>query len=410
MPIKTNKAIIRKERTPAKRKADIPKRAITFSDLIKFIGVLAVFIPLMTVILQYRQSFLQKKDENFRSTVEKLYSEDTEKRLAAASSLGTFVIKGKRYYNEALDLLINRLSLELDYNVLNAIRGSLNKIEKKEEFRKIIEKLLSIERNFWKQEPVLDEWQDKAKEAYEESKERFLEEINLIDNNESNSEREILCNLKKEMNLKWQIYYDREKDYYELDMHQRVIWDFLATFLRVTKYQHIERLIFSQNRFDDVGMVEVDLSNSDIKYSSFNWSEIDYSKFDNSFILHTTFDNVTFLKTSFVDTKIILSFFILSTLNDVDFTGTVFKEVFFIGSDLTGAKYNNTEGLKPIHFYETENVDKAIFDPAFKKELDEKLGSITEDEFIRYFDNITEFTEWDIERAHDVLNELKKQR
>ena len=104
---------------------------INFTDLVMLIGVIALFVPLMTAILQYRQSIQQQLDKNFRSIVANLSAEKKEDRIAAASSLGTFIKKGGKFYSVSIDVLINTISIERDHNVLNAMRGSLEKIDKK---------------------------------------------------------------------------------------------------------------------------------------------------------------------------------------------------------------------------------------------------------------------------------------
>lgn len=390
----------------AKRKKEVSKRAITFSDLIKFIGVLAVFLPVWKVILQYRQSIQQGMDENFRAIVERLSSEDKEKRLAAASSIGTFIIKGGKFHDDAIDILINKISIELDYNVLNTIRGSLKKIEK-EDYKKLIDKLLGIERTFFIQQSLLKDWRDNAKSTYEESKEKFLERADLVENNELDVEKQILSNLKNEMNLKWKIHYERERDYNELLMHHEVLIKFLSIFLRVTEYHHIEGLKFFRNTLEGVQMLNLNLSNSDIKYTVFYDQGIWNTKFDNSAMFAAWYENIDFMNTSFTNCKISHSFFNHSTLPNVDFTGSEFKHVFFIGSDLTKTKFNNVEGLEPINFFAAENWDKAIFDPEFKNELEEKLENITEDEFIEYFENIVELSDEIKKELYSALDNVR---
>ncbi len=150
------------------------KRSFEILNVIKFVGGLAVFIPLMTGILQYRQSVQQEQDKNFRAVVGKLSSANREERLAAAANMGTFIKKDGKYYNESADILINRLSIELDYNVLNAIRASLERIEK-EDYEKVIEKMLGIERNIFIQEYALRLRRDDAKNRYGQSVGEFAD-------------------------------------------------------------------------------------------------------------------------------------------------------------------------------------------------------------------------------------------
>lgn len=119
------------------------KREITLSVIIKYIGMIAIIIPLLLGYFEYRRSVQQDNDNNFRIVIEKLSSDKITERLAAATSLGTYLKFGDDYYEEALDILINTLSIELDYNILNAIRGSLEKVGISER-KRIIQQLLNM--------------------------------------------------------------------------------------------------------------------------------------------------------------------------------------------------------------------------------------------------------------------------
>ncbi len=127
---------------------------LTFTELAALIGAIALFIPLMTAILQYGQSVQQEYEKSFRAIVEKLSAGKKEERIAAASSLGTFIKKSSftrgrgKFYDESIDVLVNTISIELDHHVLNAIRSSLEKIEKKD-YGEVIQRLLAIDINFF---------------------------------------------------------------------------------------------------------------------------------------------------------------------------------------------------------------------------------------------------------------------
>lgn len=143
------------------------------ATVLKVLAGLAVLVPLAAGYFQYRQAVRQDMDNDFRAVIGKLSAENREERLAAASSIGTFIVKGGAYYDEATDILINRLSIELDYNVLNAVRGSLLKIEEPE-YKRVIEKILDIERNMFTQEYVLKTWLNEAEKSWVQSKTDYL--------------------------------------------------------------------------------------------------------------------------------------------------------------------------------------------------------------------------------------------
>jgi uncharacterized protein YjbI with pentapeptide repeats len=370
----------------SKTEGNDSKRTIAFLDVVKIIAGLAVFVPLMTGILQYRQSVQQNFDNSFRAVVEKLSSVNREERLASAANMGTFVKKDNKYYDEAVDILINRLSIELDYNVLNAIRASLERIQK-EDYEKVIDKLLAIERNIFIQDYALKLRRDNAKARYDQSAADFAEMERQVKQQSSEFGQTLLGILKQKMSQESESYQSKEVDYYELSLHKQVISDFLSVFLGITKSFPLGKLEFFRNSMERVTMMELNLSNSKIGGSSFWVSNILDTKFDGSTIVETFFSNSTLTKSSFVKCRITASFYDQAYLRNVDFSESEFSDVFFTGSDLAGARFTGAKGLKPIYFYAAQNLDKAVFEPDFKAMLDEKLGTITEDELRNYITN-----------------------
>jgi hypothetical protein len=281
------------------------KKVFELSDLLKILGALAVFIPLVTGVIQYRQSVRQELDKNFQSIVENLSSQDREKRLAAAANMGTFIKKGSYWpyvftksggenTDNAIDILINRLSTELDYNVLNAIKGSLLKMDK-EGYKKNIEKILGINRNMFIQNYAIDTWKkDSQKEYYE--KEKLYKDLVLMGKKE---DRVVLDNIKEEMEIKKGIYFDREKDYLELKMHKQVTADFISVIFlevkkEVTKKSPIEELDFYQNSLNNALIIGLNLNKSKFEKSALSASTIEDTKFDNSTIIDTVFTRSDF--------------------------------------------------------------------------------------------------------------------
>ncbi len=362
-----------------------------FKVVATLIGIATFLISFMTAIIQYRQFVQQEMDKNFRAVVENLSSVEKEKRLAAASSTGTFIsspgtfiMKGDKYYQEAIDILVNRLSIELDYNVLNAIKGSLEKVAPKD-FVLVINKLQDIDRSFLVQKYALTNWSKAARENYEESSQNYREAVLSYQANSTAADREIIKNLKKFMNSKWKESVQRQSAFDELSMHQQVISDFLSNFLNITKNYPIEGLDFFRNSMNSASLMELEIRKSRIKDSTISSSNIWYTKFDESIIDSTYFSYSHIKETSFIGCKINTSFFNESNLIRVDFSGSELNNVFFIGSDLTGSKFTEIKGIKPVYFYKAKNIDKAIFEPSFKKVLAET--KITDQQFIEYIHN-----------------------
>lgn len=370
-------------------------------------GALAVFIPAMAGLFQYRQSIQQSQDKNFRSEIEKLTSTNQEERLAAATNLGTFIIKGNRFYNEAIDILINRTSVELDYNVMGAMVASLRRVEKNE-YRTILQKLLDIDRNFFIRRYPLKKWRDQADKDLQKVENNFkqIEELNA--KSPMKLYNSMLENFKNEMKDKWDVFLQREKDFQELGMHTQAITDFVSSFICVvSKNVAITGLEFNQNSLNNAVMENANLLKCIIKASAFSASQIKETQFIETSIFNTVFTFSGLAGSSFRNCSIISSLFDQTNLNNVNFQGSEFTDVFFVGSDLFGANFRGTKGLKVEHFYKARNLDKAVFDKAFAKELQQKLYSIDENTFSQHV-NTSSLTNQRVDALLLTLKELKE--
>lgn len=377
-----------------------PLKGETLATLLKVLAGLAVFVPLLAAYFQYRQSVRQDLDNDFRTVVTQLSSENREERLAAASSTGTFIVKGGPYYNEAIDILINRLSIELDYNVLNAVRGSLLKIDEAE-YKRVIEQILDIDRNIFNQEYVLEIWRDDAKKNWEESKKIY----SSLEEEASNSDlkNDMLLNQKKQINDYQNTYLNLKKEFDELSRHKQVAADFLSSlFSKVTRLAPIENLEFSNNSLNYVNMSELNLINSAFRSSALSASNITHSNFNGSIITNTTFGYSNLTGSRLNNCRIEASLFNQANLTKADFSDSELKDVFFVGAELNGTKFTGTKGLKTIYFYRADNIDQAIFDSDFKKQLEKDLSAISENEFKAYVEN-SELTN---QRVEEIFNAI----
>jgi len=345
---------------------NIKGKKISFSDpgIVKIIGAIAVFIPLMTGILQYRDSTQQKIGNDFRSVVEKLSAKEREIRLASVSSMGTFIKKGifkskEKYYDETVDILINRISTELDYNVLNAIISSLERSDNTE-YRRIMEKLLAIERNIFVQENVL--------------KDRL---------------RELEISIPKEKDKKRIKLLKEEQE--ELKMHQQAVSYTISLFLSKVSKSHPEKIEFFRNSLNYVTIKGINLSNSVFDMSALSQSNILKTKFDGSKIEDTVFTFSNLTNSSFANCKEITdSLFDQVNLKDVDFSNSNFRDVFFAGSDLTNTNFTGVKGLHPEYFYKAKNIDKAKFDSEIETKIDGQQVKISADKFKQLTKNMSE--------------------
>jgi hypothetical protein len=327
----------------------VSERKLSFMDFVKFIGALGVIIPLLMGYFEYRRSVQQDIDNNFRNLVEKLSSEKIEERLAGATNLGTFVSNGDKYYNESIDILINAVAIEKDISVLNAIRGSLEKIDKKD-YKKVIQQLLVLDRNAFVYEYPLD-------------------------------------------------YLGLKEQYNELLIQKLLVAHFISTILTFTRTYPIDSLLIYQNSLSRLPLTDLSLKNSTIQHSAISSSIIINVDFSNSRILSSAFSFSKLYQCDFSNCNIESTLIDnVSRFDNTSFRGAVFKDVFFIGSDLRGVDFTRAQGLKPIYFYGAKNIDKAKFDVEFLRTLNE-LDAIDEIEFTDYVYN-SSLTE---QRMNEVL-------
>lgn len=372
----------------------------TFSNIMKVLGSLAIFIPLMTGIFQYRVSIHQKLDENFRSIAEELYSKDSEKRVAAASKMSTFLSKGifkNEYYYETIDILINRLSIEVDYHVVNAIIGSLKRIDDIKDFKEIIKKLLDRNRNLsiQKEVGVRDVGRLFSSNIVELSKTKgWLREKRMPVSHP---------NLIKETSNETSNYLESMKDYNALEIHRQVVTDAIITLLSSTKIdQKSFPTSFLYNNLNSTTIRGLNFENVNIRGSSLRATFIEETKFNHSVIENTDFTFSELADSDFVECSIKWSLFDHVDLKNVTFSKTKFTDVFFKDSDLTGVRFVGTEGLKAVYFYKAKNIDKAKFvDNVDKDRILEELKKITDDKFEKYVRNESTLT-------NHMQNELLK--
>jgi len=365
------------------------KREITLADVIKFIGVIGIVTPLLLGYFQYQRSVKQDKDNNFRVVVEKLSSEKKTDRLSAATNLGTYLISDGDYYEEAFDILINTVSIELDYNVLNAIRGSLAKVEASER-KRIVQKLLNIGRNTFIYEYPLKTWLGKAKANLKQSEDKIKLETILLSNDSKDVNKLILNPLAEDLKIKNEVKINIEKDYNELNIHELLVASFAGLFLSFSSTEPIENLEFYQNNFNYLVWLHFQIPKSRMENSAFSRMILSDVDLGGSEIIGNTFALSTFSNCSFAGSEITASDFSdIKVENEIDFSGAKFDDVFFLGAKLKNSNFKGALELKPIYFYGVEDKDLEYvqFDDEFRMKLDKELKLITQDQFIEYVEN-----------------------
>jgi uncharacterized protein YjbI with pentapeptide repeats len=358
------------------------KRGITLSDAIKFIGVIGIVTPLLLGYFQYQRSVQQDKDNNFRVWVEKLSSEKRADRISAATNLGTYLKTDDDYNEEALDVLINTVAIELDYNVLNAIRGSLEKAGVSERTR-INQKILDMDRDIFNFDYPLKTWLDSAKANLKLSENKLKYEALFLSNNSSDVVKLILNPLAEDLKIKNEIKINVERDYNELNARSLLFSTFITLSLELSRSNPIEGLSFYQNSFNYLVWLNFQIPNSKMENSAFSEMILTNIDLSRSKIIGTTFQGTNFTNCSFAGSEINATNFTGINVKDtIDFRGASFDDVFFQGSDLKYSNFKGATGLKPIYFYKVKNLGNVQFDDDFRRELENTF--ITDQQFINY--------------------------
>lgn len=379
------------------------KREYTLSDVIKFIGVIGIVTPLLLGYFQYQRSVQQDKDNNFRVWVEKLSSEKRADRISAATNLGTYLKTDDDYYEEALDVLINTVAIELDYNVLNAIRGSLEKAGVSERTR-INQKILDMDRDIFNFDYPLKTWLDSAKANLKLSENKLKYETLFLSNNSSDVIKLILNPLAEDLKIKNEIKINVERDYNELNARSLLFSTFITLSLELSRSNPIEGLSFYQNSFNYLVWLNFQIPNSRMENSAFSEMILTNIDLSGSTIIGTTFQGTIITNCSFAESEITATNFTNLYVKDgIDFSGAKFDDVFFQGSDLRYSNFIGAVGLKPIYFYKVKFLDEAQFDDDFRNELEN--ASVTDEQFILYVRN-SKLIEL---RANELINVLNEQ-
>ena len=339
-----------------------------YTDLFK--STLVIFLPLITAIItanyQYVITRWEESDKSYRQVVSDLTSDTVDKRIAAAASLGTYVKIGDRHLSETIDILTNRLFMEDNRNVRNSIIGSLKKIKDEPEYRQVLDHLLTINRTNFVQEYEFQRAADGAKYKYEDALEKYQQAKKDHAKNSDQSDQIILDNFRQQTEIKRRAYQTKLGAYDELKASNPAVTNMISVFLSEKHDQEIIGLDFFRSTMSDVLLTDLVLRDTKIKWTRFGLSVLTDSQLTNSTIERTYFDGSDLKNTNFAQSRISNTVISDALLINTSFANCKFKDVFFIGSDMQGANFIGATGLYPEYFYDTRNLDLAIFaDPSF---------------------------------------------
>lgn len=334
-------------------------------EIAGLITALGITIPLIIAVIQYRQTANQKEDSNFRSIIEKLSNKNMDVRTAAATSMGTFIGKKGKYESEAVAILCNRLLIELDYSVLNAIRGSILNVKNR---RKVFENLLLLEHLTLNKDKILrDQLENDSSDLERYSGNQNLKRDSVLYVNSLNH------------------FIQSTQNYHQSSMNNRVLSDFIGTYLQLLSTDSVvSDLRLFQNSLNSCILVGCKLKDCYMSHSAISDARLDSFIIGNSLIESTVFTGSNITRSTLKNNTMRECVFDQTFLVSVSFDSSTFRNVFFIGADLFDVSFRGVNGLNVLNFFMARNLTKAKFDSSFHALLFDSLKTITSSDVINY--------------------------
>lgn len=321
----------------------------TFTILAGVLGTVAAFY---SGFIRYRK---EKQIDMFRENIKSLFSEKRDEVLGAVATLGIYKSRNE-YEKNVIDVLINRLYGELDYDVTNAIADVLSQYNNADEFNYIFKRLIEINRNYFVQTyPIGSRKTDLETSFNKLNKE--LKEIGEKIKSEPGSKDELY---EARVKLIAKRYDEIQQQGYvhevKLKWHKVIMADTLGLLLYKAKLQNQSenlRLNFHQNDFNYAYHSGYDLVNSSFKNVAFGRGSLDEIKMRNVTIKDSTFDYSWFRKCRFTGGTIDSTLMTVQEMVEVVFEDVSFNDTFFIGVRFVNCRFKNCTGLQPLHFHKT---------------------------------------------------------
>lgn len=312
--------------------------------------ILALLAAIFTALLGFKQFLIERDVKSYQENVKNLFSQDKEILLSAIATLGYYKDK-KRYRNDVIDILINRLYTELDYDVTNAIIAELSQVSTNNELNKISQKLLDINRSFVIQSTPLKSRKEVVARIHQRLKVEYIEQLEKtkdLDDDIIQQQNEYLNEKRQEY-----LHYDDLLEY-RLFWHKQIVSHAIAILLLEANRQGLtkaHKLRFYSNSFCYCQIFDITLMVCSIKYTDFMHTRLQEVKSPKTEISTSYFESALLRECRFEEGKISHVEFINTKLDGVDFGKVEFEEVYFIGVEMNNCKFDNTNGLDPLLFY-----------------------------------------------------------
>lgn len=369
------------------------------SSLLKYAGLAGIAVPLLVAIVsasfQYRQFVLESRDNNFRQVVDRLASGKSEERQASATNLGVY-LRDPIYKEQTRDILVNMTAIELDTNVLSAIRSSLDKLKNPQDKKDVIQNLLLLGNSNFAWADAMKEWSRLTTSELNVGYKQFLTDLESLKTEHNISIDKLPISLIADVNNlagKSKVQSQAARQYSEIAVHEEIIAGFIKSLLNNTDENPVDGLEFFQNSLNYQAVINAKLINPKIINSAFSKSTLhsfEVIGISGCTIINTTFQYSTISNSTFNNCEIKQTLFtgIGTSLKNTSFVDSLFEDVFFYRSDLKGADFRQVAGLKPEYFYGALNYELANFT---NKDFIAAITSInkTPDKFVDFLSSST---------------------
>ena len=312
-------------------------------DYLKIVlPILATLITALWGIIKY---FKERTLKTYSESIKSLFSDDKKVVLSTIATLDFFKNK-KSYKNNVIDILVNRLYTELDYEIVNAIITELSQVSNEKEFKYISQKLLDINRNFELQSSQINKRYETLNKANKEIYERY-DQIPIEDKIKDEELKFIIES--KRITRSYEVL-----SKYQLNWHKQIVGEAFAMLLLEANRKKITEnldLKLFENNMSGTHLFNFRLNNLRLLYAAFKDASLQELFVKNIQFEHAFFENAIIRRCAFNGGKISNAEFVNTKLDWITFDNIEFEDVYFIGVEFNKCTFTNVKGINKKLFF-----------------------------------------------------------
>jgi uncharacterized protein YjbI with pentapeptide repeats len=317
----------------------------------------------LTGLAGYFKYLDQKSQSQYSENLKNLYSTEKEQVLSSIANLVTFKNKTK-LKRISLDILINRIYTELDYNICNAISNQLVTLvgrSSADELNYVIDRLIDMNYNYFLQDAGIKGRVSDLKKCVQNAEKDY--DVQKKNPNDEQMVLGLSDDLKERVKLKWKEY-NELKDLYEIKLlwHKQIIGDTLGMILSRASKLPFNNIVakFVANDFNYCTFRNVIIHQCSMERSAFGASIFQRVTLDNIYIDDNALTTARFEDCIFSNGTIRATTFHGSKFYGVKFSNIEFDDVCFFHCDFVNCVFENVKGVSPICLYYSTFVSSSI--------------------------------------------------